>query len=78
MNKNTLMKEASIFEILFVNAPEPSKEAIRLSMQMDQQKNPHNDSYKPALRSEQQIIADYKFDYAQAMVRRFNERNGQP
>ena len=50
------------------HAPEPSLEDIGAQMQRDKNINPHNDSYKPALRSRLEIIADLKFAYADAML----------
>ena len=49
-------------------APEPSKETIEYAAEADRMANPHGDSYKPPRRGIAEIITDYKFRYADAMI----------
>jgi hypothetical protein len=49
-------------------APEPSKDWIDLHHSIDRSRNPHNDSYKPRIRETIEIIASYKYAYADAML----------
>lgn len=49
-------------------APEPTPDAIATQQGIDRGRNPHNDSYKPALRSRDQIIAALRYAYADAML----------
>jgi hypothetical protein len=42
---------------------EPSKQDIDMEVTRDRNKNPHNDSYKPRLRSYHEIIRDLKKQY---------------
>lgn len=46
----------------------PSKEEVDMHRQMDRQRNPHNDSYKPPIRSEKELISDLKFRFADAVL----------
>ncbi|MBC3943328.1 hypothetical protein H8S47_16745 [Sphingomonas sp. DOAB1063] len=50
------------------HAPEPKHERIATEQGADRGRNPHNDSYKPALRSEDQIKAQLAYRYADAML----------
>jgi hypothetical protein len=52
-----------------IRAPEPSKDRIEMLMQFDRNRNPHNDSHKPRLRSEVEIRCDLAYEYADAMLR---------
>lgn len=49
-------------------APEPTPDAIATQQGIDRGRNPYNDSYKPALRSRDQIIAALRYAYADAML----------
>lgn len=49
-------------------APTPSPEEIERNRRRDTNKNPHNEPHKPKLRSTAEIIADLKFQYADAMI----------
>ena len=51
-------------------APQPSADAILAEQQMDKARNPYNDSYKPPLRSRDQIVADLRWAYADTMLSR--------
>jgi hypothetical protein len=50
-------------------APRPSKDRINLHMKMDRNRNPHNDSHKPPIRSETEIIAELRYEFADAMMK---------
>ena len=49
-------------------APEPSVDYIAMQKAHDKNLNPHNDSYKPPLRTELEIRAAYRYDYADSML----------
>lgn len=49
-------------------APEPTKIDIEVELQSDRIRNPHNEAHKPARRSLARIIADLKYQYADAML----------
>ena len=51
-----------------IHAPEPIDEDIAVQQRYDRGRNPHNDSYKPPLRSREQIIAYLRYCYADAML----------
>ena len=51
-------------------APEPTSEQITQAHERDCIVNPHNDTYKPQRRTVEEIIADIKFAYADAMLAR--------
>lgn len=50
-------------------APRPERAMIEMHMKFDQNRNPHNDSHKPPLRSKTEIIACLRYEYADAMIR---------
>lgn len=52
------------FDYYFNHAPEPTKEYIDIQRAHDKAVNPCNDSYKPKLRTEMEIILDFKKLYA--------------
>jgi hypothetical protein len=55
-------------------APRPEQWRIDQEMKYDRNRNPHNDPPpKPRLRSRAEVIADLRYEYADAMVR---ARNG--
>ncbi len=49
-------------------APEPDADTVNNERSYDRARNPHNDSYKPALRSTEEIKASLRFKYADAML----------
>lgn len=51
-------------------APEPTKDQIEFEGERDRLANPHGDTYKPRRRSRMEIIADLRFQYADAMMAR--------
>jgi len=51
------------------HAPEPSEAWISVQRGIDRNRNPHNEPHKPAPRDDFQLIAEYKFAHADAMVK---------
>lgn len=49
-------------------APEPPDSWMKMWRQNDRDRNPHNDSYKPKIRSDEELRATYKYQYADAMI----------
>lgn len=49
-------------------APEPSLDYIAMQKAHDKNLNPYNDSHKPPLRTEFEIKAAYRYEYADAML----------
>ena len=64
----TPVKGMSLRDWFATHAPEPSKEAVEVQMQSDHHRNPHGDSYKPKRRSTALIVAQLKYEYADAML----------
>lgn len=50
------------------HAPEPTETQMQNQRSYDRGRNPHNDSYKPPLRSDNQIRAQLAYQYADAML----------
>lgn len=50
-------------------APEASAGWIDMRRNSDRMRNPHNDSYKPPLRSETELRAAWAFEWADAMLK---------
>mgnify|MGYP000871624028 CR=1 FL=1 len=50
-------------------APPPRRWRVKLEQDRDRSRNPHNDSHKPKLRSEDEIVADLRYEHADAMLR---------
>ena len=51
------------------HAPEPSEAWISVQRWIDRNRNPHNEPHKPAPRDDFQLIAEYKFAHADAMLK---------
>lgn len=49
-------------------APQPNDDTIALHERGDRERNPHNDSYKPKLRSRAEIVAGLRYAFADAML----------
>jgi hypothetical protein len=49
-------------------APMPSDDEILTQLKLDAARNPHNEHRKPKRRSRYEIIADLKFEHADAML----------
>jgi hypothetical protein len=65
------MNAKEIFNSLVANAGNPTSDLIQFEQRMDRNKNPHNDGVpKPPLRSEEEIIADYKIGVALTTMER--------
>jgi hypothetical protein len=45
-------------------APPCPKSRVEIEQQMDRHKNPHNDSYKPKIRTPEEIDMDYRIEWA--------------
>ena len=58
------------------NAPNPSRDLIELFHKYDMDKNPHNEATdgKARWRTEIELIADYKLDFAQVLFKRLEGR----
>jgi hypothetical protein len=48
-----------------------------MQMKMDMNRNPHNDSHKPPIRSEAEIVAELRYEFADAMVRARDKQSRQ-
>lgn len=66
------MDRSEFLALATIHAPEPSKEIINMHARMDQQRNPHNDSYKPRRRTENEIIAQLKVEYGLTLLEAFS------
>ena len=51
-------------------APAPSESWLSLQHSIDRQRNPHNDDYKPPLRSDLELDAEWRYRWADAMLAR--------
>lgn len=51
-----------------IRAPEPSAAYVNAEVERDRLANPHGDNYKPARRSLLEIVAGYRYAYADAML----------
>lgn len=49
-------------------APDPQPWWIELNRGRDRARNPHNESHKPIIRSELQLDASWRYEYADAML----------
>ena len=56
-------------------APEPTEAYIGAQSELDRAKNPHGDTYRRQRRTREEIVADYKYTYADAMMSRREIRN---
>lgn len=50
-------------------APEASEDWLKMQMEQDRMANPHGDSYKPARRTVLQLRAEWRYAYADAMLK---------
>ena len=60
--------DVTMLDWFAAHAPMPSELEISSQMQHDKTKNPHNDAFRPKLRARVEIIADYCYEYAHAMM----------
>jgi hypothetical protein len=58
----------SVRDWFAAHAPEPCAEDVKMQMEFDRSRNPHNDYHKAERRSTLKVIADLKFAYADAMI----------
>lgn len=58
----------TLLDLFAIFAPEPARDVIIREMEKDRLANPHNDSYKPRRRSEAEVIAELKYQYASHML----------
>ncbi len=65
-----------IIALAAVHAPSPTESTISLLGQSDRNKNPHNDSHKPPLRSREEIIADCKIEFGRMFLQRLERSTG--
>ena len=60
-NANKPASELTKLEYALIHSTwQPSKEAFDMEVTRDRNKNPHNDSYKPKLRSAAEIVNDLR------------------
>jgi hypothetical protein len=59
----------SIRDYFAIRAPEPTKDRMDLERMKDRNRNPHNDSYKPPIRSDMEIRCALAYEYASAMLK---------
>ena len=64
-----------IFTLAVIHAPMPLEQYITMEQQIDNTKNPYNDSHKPKLRDRNQIIADLKVKYAKCVLEAIRKAN---
>lgn len=59
--------EDELLMMAAISTKQPSEGYIKLQRNLDRGRNPHNDSYKPAIREDLEIIADYKIEAAKTL-----------
>jgi hypothetical protein len=59
----------SLRDYFAIHAPEPSSEAVNLQYNSDRMRNPHNDPHKPRIRSDLEIRAAIRYEYADALLK---------
>lgn len=64
------LDQGDLLLLIATMTPNPSDETITSEMRYDKMRNPHNDHFKPELRSSDQIIADYKLKMARTLISR--------
>ncbi len=71
MKPFTLPEDLTLLDYFAIHfAPKPTKEQVDAEYQKDMRANPHNDSYKPARRTVEEIYADLVYRYAAAILKR--------
>ena len=65
---SNILNDITPRDVFAMMAPEPTKEAVDMEKDRDRMRNPHNDSYKPRIRSRSEIVAELKYRYADAML----------
>lgn len=51
-----------------IRAPLPTESMMQMEAMRDKNRNPYNESHKPKLRSNYEIMADLAYEYADAML----------
>ena len=65
----TILNDMTLRDYFAVHAPTPSNEMIEQEMRCDRNRNPHNESHKPPLRSRTEIEVCLKYAYTDTMMR---------
>lgn len=63
MNLKYLTRD-DVIALLVANGQPPSESMLRMYQQRDRMNNQYNETHKPPIRSEEEIIADYKIENA--------------
>lgn len=66
--------EDELLALAAANAPNPTRELIDQFHKFDVEKNPYRDKDKPSVRTEIEIISDYKLDFAETLFKRMAAR----
>lgn len=72
--KTNVYSTVELHALAAANAPNPSREIIEMYHKYDIEKNPLNERGLPKWRTELEIIADYKLDFADTLFKRFDQR----
>lgn len=62
------MDDITLRDWFAINSPAPSKEDVEYEMTRDRNFNPHNDTYKPRLRSKKDIECEIRYKWADLML----------
>ena len=62
------MTDAELRDYFAAHAPLPTPDDMERERKFDRARNPHNDSYKPKIREDIEIVADFAYQYADAMM----------
>ena len=65
-DEDTFHPGMSLRQYFAIHAPEPGEHAISAKMQIDRNRDPHND--RGLIRSRMEIIAALRYEYADAMI----------
>jgi hypothetical protein len=52
-----------------IHAPSPPVDYVEMQMRFDRNRNPYNDSYKPPLRTSEEILAEWRYQWADLMLK---------
>lgn len=58
----------SLRDYTAIHAPQPDISQVELHEKLDRSRNPHNDSYKPKIRSRAEIVSALRYEFADAMI----------
>ena len=62
----------TLITLLCSGVSDPDQSTMNFERTKDRNRNPHNDNYKPPLRSNAEIIADYKIHVACMIMNRID------